>query len=244
MFPLLPTLLLCSCFDVAAAAAGGIYCWSSQQPDTYQLLLPASCHGGTCESLCLHYPDTTIVASFRAPLAAAAAAVAAPRLGSGAMLPTAAAPVHVKAQLAAGPAAAPLNPVTVAAAAAAGYVDAASGIGAGVCEAVRQAQQQLLPSSVCMWGHSSSKAMTHGCLLPAMQEAAGEESVLFASADEASCQPRLWGCSSGRQVVPAAPWEALPSPVLQLSGGRSDGFGALLLGALCESQLVLYSYEC
>jgi hypothetical protein len=204
--------------------AGGVYAWCSEQPDHFQLLLSSSDRGGgTCESLCLNPTDSTVVTSFRAPLAAAAGSSSAG---------AAAVPVHIKAQLSEAAAATGFEAAWTAAAAGGGSS------GAGVADAVRQGQQQLLSSTLHMSGHTSSNTMTHGCFVPPLP-GLPHERTLFASADEASCEPRLWGCSSGAQLLQRAPWRRLASPVHQLASGTYNG-ESVLLGALCDRECVLY----
>lgn len=50
------------------------------------------------------------------------------------------------------------------------------------------------------------------------------------------------GLQQRRDADAAAALAALSSPVLQLAGGTAASFGAVLLGALSERQLKLYSY--
>jgi hypothetical protein len=119
---------------------------------------------------------------------------------------------------------------------------AAGGGDAGIAAAVQAGRQQLLQETLLLGGHSSSAAMTHGCFLsqlPGLQE----ESLLFASADEQSFTPRLWGCSSGAELVPRSAFLQMPSHVLQVAGGVSHSLGASLLGVMSERALVLYSWS-
>jgi hypothetical protein len=83
--------------------------------------------------------------------------------------------------------------------------------------------------------------MTRGCFLPPLPSMPGE-TLLFASADEASCEPRLWGCSSGLSASQAQPWAPLSSPVLQVSGGVARSYNTTLLAVLSEQQLKVYMY--
>ena len=50
-------------------------------------------------------------------------------------------------------------------------------------------------------------------------------------------------CSSGCALVQQGGWQPLAQPVLQLAAGYSASLGSLLVGALCEQQLVLYAWE-
>jgi hypothetical protein len=113
---------------------------------------------------------------------------------------------------------------------------------AGVAAAVQAGRQQLLQETLLLGGHSSSGALTHGCFLaqlPGLQD----EPLLFASADEQSLCPKLWGCSSGAELVPRSAFLQMPSPVLQVAGGVSHSLGASLLGVMSERALVLYSWS-
>jgi hypothetical protein len=200
-----------------------VYCWSSAQPDTFQPLLASSLHGGQCEGLALAPDGCTVVASFRRPLGASAGNIQ---------------PAHWLAHLA------PAQHGTTAAAGAAGsaggLVPSSSG-GSSVAAAVAAGQQQLAASTLQLTGHSSMQQMTHGCFMPPLPDMPSEQ-LLFASADEVSCEPRLWGCSSGACLVQQQPWQRMTSPVLQLIGGTAAAFNTILLGALSERQLKLYSY--
>lgn len=66
---------------------------------------------------------------------------------------------------------------------------------------------------------------------------------VFVSADEVSCCPKLWCCSSGCQLVQSHNWQQHEQPVLQLSAGFSPALGAVLLGAMSERQLILHAWE-
>jgi hypothetical protein len=87
----------------------------------------------------------------------------------------------------------------------------------------------------------SSHQITHGCFMPPLPDLPNEQ-LLFASADEATCEPRLWGCSSGASLVQQQPWQAMSSPVLQLAGGSAPAFSTTLLGVMSERQLKIYHY--
>lgn len=210
--------------------AGGVYSWSSGQPDAFRLLLPSSLHGGTCESLALS--GSLVAASFRAPLAAAAA-------GGQQQQPQP--PAHVLSRLALDAA----EPGSIMAGMASGQAAADGGSSGAAPLAV---QQQLMQRTLRLAGHSSKATMTRGCFLP-LHLPGLQEQLVFASADEASCQPRLWGCSSGRQLQQG--WWPHPSPVLQLSGGCVAGpatgvqqaAAPVLLGALSEQHLKLYDWQ-
>lgn len=206
-------------------AAAGVYCWSSAQPDTFQPLLPSSLHGGHCEGLALAPDGCTIAASFRRPLGANAGSIQ---------------PAHWLARLV------PAQQGMAAAAAAAGTACSAGGFapsssGSSVADAVVAGRQQLAASTLQLTGHSSMQQMTHGCFMPPLPDMPSEQ-LLFASADEVSCEPRLWGCSSGASLVQQQPWQRMTSPVLQLMGGTAAAFNTMLLGALSERQLKLYNY--
>lgn len=233
---------------VAAAAAwpafcnaAGVYCWSPAQPNTFQLLLPSSWHGGQCEGLALADKDRVAV-SFRRPFGAA---------GSSSSIE----PAHWLARLAPAPAE---GQEGTAGGAAAPAVAATGGLSAGAAAptgvasqwtaqqnsatcAVAAGRQQLLSSTLRLTGHTSSHQITHGCFMPPLPDLSGEQ-LLFASADEATCEPRLWGCSSGAPLVQQQPWRAMSSPVLQLAGGSAPAFSTTLLGVMSERQLKLYHY--
>jgi hypothetical protein len=207
-------------FPFLHTLAAGVYCWSSAQPDTFQPLLPSSLHGGHCEGLALSPDGCTIVASFRRPLGASAGNIQ---------------PAHWLARLA------PAQHGAAAAADGPGGLVPSSSAGSSVAAAVAAGRQQLAASTLQLTGHSSMQQMTHGCFMPPLPDMASEQ-LLFASADEVSCEPRLWGCSSGAGLVQQQPWQRMTSPVLQLMGGTAAAFDTILLGALSERQLKLYSY--
>lgn len=238
-----------SCTQINAAfahvwCAAGVYCWSSAQPDSFQQLLPASYHGGTCEGLALAPDECTIAASFRRPIVQQpngmndiqpehwlARLQPAPEQPS-----VTAAAVRLAAPAAVGAAAAAVNSDQAGG-------SAAASIGNSLADAVSAGRQALATSTLRLTGHSSMQAMTHGCFMPALPDMSSEQ-LMFASADEGSREPRLWGCSSGAGLVQRQPWQAMSTPVLQLVGGRAAAFDTMLLGVLSERQLKLYSYTC
>jgi hypothetical protein len=114
---------------------------------------------------------------------------------------------------------------------------------AGVAAAVQAGRQQLLQETLLLGGHSSSGALTHGCFLSQLPGLQDSEPLLFASADEQSLCPKLWGCSSGAELLPRSAFLQMPSPVLQVAGGMSHSLGASLLGVMSERALVLYSWS-
>jgi hypothetical protein len=226
--------------EALLASAGGVYCWSSAQPDRFQLLLPSSLHGGQCESLALAPDGCTVAASFRQPLGHN-------RLNCH--------PVHYLMQLAACQAAADadaampagLAPAAAGSEAAAAQPSATGGLGmssssGGIAGAVAAGRRELLASTLQLTGHSSQQLMTRGCFMPGVAGLPSEQ-LLFASADEQSSTPRLWGCGSGASIRQQTQWQRMSSPVLQVAGGTAAAFNAVLLGALSERQLKLYSYS-
>lgn len=120
---------------------------------------------------------------------------------------------------------------------------ASAAVTADLAAARRAAQDALTSTSLLLDGHTSRATMTHGCFLPPLPGCAwpADRPGWFASADEASCAPKLWCAGSGAQLALAAHPVPLPSPILQLSGGLdgSDS-SAVVLGALCESRMHLY----
>jgi hypothetical protein len=226
--------------EALLASAGGVYCWSSAQPDRFQLLLPSSLHGGQCEALALAPDGCTVAASFRQPLGHNR---------------TNCQPVHYLMQLGAcqlaadAGAAASAGPAAVAAGAEATAVQASmaggpgeSSSSSGVADAVAAGRRELLASTLQLTGHSSQQLMTRGCFMPGVTGLPGEQ-LLFASADEQSCMPRLWGCSSRASIRQQVQWQRMSSPVLQVAGGTAAAFNAVLLGTLSERQLKLYSHS-
>lgn len=213
----------------------GVYGWSSAQPEHFQSLLPSSWHGGHCEGLALAPDASTVAVSFRRPLGQSSSSIQ---------------PAHWLARLEPSCRAEPAGPAaadSVAAAAAASPSTLPAGpssshsAAVAVADAVAAGRRQLLSSTLMLLGHSSMQQMTRGCFMPALPDLPSEQ-LLFASADESSCEPRLWACSSGARLVQAQPWCPMRSPVLQLSGGAAPGFNTILLGALSERQLNIYSY--
>eukprot|EP00775_Hariotina_reticulata_P010014 gene10014-10169_t len=249
----------------AARVECGVYSWSSLKPDSFQLLLSSEDQGGSCESLAMAADGSMLAASFRAPLAAGSGSAAGLLGGS---LPQVT-PAHVlgrlgrrlahQVQLQLPPAAAalsssllPWQPWQ--------QQDTLPGTSAGLISAAVQAgKEQLMRETVRLTGHSSSRTMTRGCFLPhaeALLAPGGPGATadwssqppinlqqVFVSADEVSCSPKLWCCSSGCQLVQAHSWQQLDQPLLQLSAGFAPGLGALLLGAMSEQQLILYAWE-
>lgn len=110
-----------------------------------------------------------------------------------------------------------------------------------VAAALKVGQEQLIQQSVKLYGHSSSKTLTLGCFIPGLPSLDAE--LLFLSADEPSCQPCLWGCSSGALFEQRRPWQSLPGHILQLAWGQSDSLNALLVGAMSDRRLVLYEWQ-
>lgn len=107
---------------------------------------------------------------------------------------------------------------------------------------VKAGQRLLMQQTVKLFGHHSSKSLTHGCFIPGLPGVLDEQQMLL-SADELTCQPSLWGCSSGALLEQRQPWQSLPSHILQLGWGQSDSLAALLVGAMSERRLVLYNWQ-
>lgn len=235
--------------EAIVACAGGVFSWGRDCPGScFGELLPSSWHGGTCEGVALAADGSSLAASFRSPLSYNIAGVAGGSRGAPVHVlgklgvleaATAAAAAGLPQQAASGPAEAmqvsqaDMQPAA-AAAAAVGDV--------GIAAAVQAGRQQLLQEALLLGGHSSSTAMTHGCFLPQLP-GLQEESLLFASADEQSLCPRLWGCSSGAALLPRSAFLQMPSHILQVAGGVSHSLGATLLGVMSERALVLYSWS-
>lgn len=227
------------------AVAGGVFCWSSAQPDSFPQLLPSSWHGGTCEGLALAPDGATLAASFRRPLGQSSCDTQPAHWLARLQPAAAAAALPGPQQPALSPPAAPSAAAGAGSqAGGGGFVLASSGgRGGGVTGAVVAGQELLAGSTLRLTGHSSKQQMTHGCFMPPLPDLLGEQ-LLFASADEDTRTPRLWGCSSGACLLQRQPWQPMSSPVLQLAGGTAAAFNTVLLGALSERQLKVYSYTC
>lgn len=132
--------------------------------------------------------------------------------------------------------------VPVATQAAVGSLAAMGSSASEVSAGVKAAQDQLMQQTVRLGGHNSSKTLTKGCFISSLPGAQIDQQ-LFLSADEVSCQPKLWSCRSGAMLEQRQPWQSLPSHILQVAWGQSDSLGAALVGAMCDRRLVLFNWQ-
>jgi hypothetical protein len=227
--------------------AGGVYAWSDAGSGAgggggggggfTQLLDARSVHGGNCESVALTDAPSEVVGggaagplvcvSFRAPLAAA----------GGPQQQEQPAAAHLLYSLERSQGADP----------------AAGGAGAAVAAAAAGAEAdgaaRALRGTARLAGHTSCGVVTVGDFVRLPSAHGSSPALAFYSGDERRNTVAAWDCGSGAMLGGgggggAEAWDALAGPVLQVSAAPgAGGGGSPLIGALCESQLVLWRWD-
>jgi len=223
------------------ATPGGVYGWSEGGGGLFEPLLEAQgLGGGSCESVALTDSGGAplLCASFRSKLAAAPSQQP-PRPAA-----------HVLYRLGKLQREEPGEREEAAASGAAGDGGGSGEAAAGASEPQpqhahqqQQHQQRHAPPAATaeLIGHASCRVVTCGAFahLPSMSGGGGGDALAFFSGDELSNTVAAWDCSSGMGMR-RYPWPALEAPVVQVAAAaRGGGVGGPLIGALCESQLLL-----
>ncbi len=202
------------------ATPAGVAAWTEAGGGAFAQLLDAHALGaGSCEGAALHEPRgggaPLLCASFRSKLAAGGSSQQQPRPA-----------LHALFGLAA--AAGPLAPAAAA---------VAPALIGGSSQQQQPRPEPPPPPTAELSGHGSCRVVTAGAFarLPA---AGGGEALAFFSGDERANTVAAWDCGRGA-ALRRGPWPCLEQPVVQVAAAARGPGMAPLIGALCESQLVL-----